>query len=139
MAPIRVAVIALILCATSLTASPQNAYSMPVSSALPLYPESAREARVGGEVKISFTVYRSGRIDQVDAISGNPLLREAAVAVVRSWRFEPELLRPKSRYETTFVYVLNVQSNPGKPILVVSMKDYRSVRIVSERYVKPIE
>lgn len=115
------------------------AFPKPVSSALPMYPEEARAARVAGNVKLSFVLNRKGEVVDTTIVSGNPLLRDAALNAVRSWRFRPDALRPDVRFETEFVYVLNVQPKEGEPSLKVSMTDFRRVEVVSELYVKAIE
>jgi TonB family protein len=122
------------LASTSGTATPK-----PISSALPVYPEGARQARVEGTVKLWFELNDNGGVTQVGIASGNPLLRDAAVEAVKSWRFQPNTLPPSVRLETEFVYVLNVQAKEGEPKLTVSMTDFRHVEVVSELYVKPME
>jgi TonB family protein len=114
-------------------------FPKPIISALPTYPEEARAARVAGVVKLSFAVNEKGEVVEPTLVSGNPLLREAALSVLKSWRFRPDALRQNVRFETEFVYVLNVQPKEGEPSLTVSMTDYRRVKVVSELYVKVIE
>jgi TonB family protein len=104
-----------------------------------MYPETARNARVEGVVKLWFVVDAGGEVIETGIISGNPLLRDAAANAVKSWRFQPNILQPKIRFDTEFVYVLNIQSKEGEPQLTVSMTDFRRVEVTSELYVKPIE
>jgi TonB family protein len=111
----------------------------PISSVLPAYPEGARTARIAGTVKLWFMLNGNGEVAEAGVASGNPMLREAAVSTVKSWRFEPKVLPPNVRFVTEFVYVLNVQAREGEPKLTVSMTDFRHLEIVSELYVKPIE
>lgn len=111
----------------------------PRSSALPMYPEAARGARVQGMVRLWFVLDANGVVTQTGVIQGHPLLREAAVSTVKSWTFRPGALRPRVRNETEFVYVLNVQPKAGEPKLTVSIADYRRVEVTSELYVAPIE
>jgi TonB family protein len=114
-------------------------FPKPVASVLPEYPEDARSARVAGTVKLWFTLKANGEVAEAGVVSGNPLLRDAAVSTVKSWRFDPKALPANVRFETEFVYVLGVQPREGEPKLAVSLRDFRHVEIVSERYVKPIE
>ncbi|MBM3746049.1 MAG: TonB family protein [Acidobacteria bacterium] len=58
----------------------------------PVYPPLARQARVSGVVRVEATVGRDGRIVRVQALSGPPLLRQAAVDAVRQWVYRPTLL-----------------------------------------------
>jgi len=115
------------------------AFPKPISSALPMYPEEARAARVAGNVKSSFVLNGKGEVVDATIVSGNPLLREATLSAVRSWRFRPNALKPDVPFQTEFVYVLNVQPKAGEPSLTVSMTDFRRVEVVSELYVKAIE
>jgi TonB family protein len=114
-------------------------FPKPVSSAMPVYPELARNARVAGSVKLWFVLNADGRVTQTGIISGNPLLIDATVNAVKSWRFQPSILKPNARFKTEFVYYLGFQQKEGEPNLTVSIKDFRRVDITSERYEKPIE
>jgi protein TonB len=58
----------------------------------PVYPPLARQARVTGVVRVEATVGRDGKITQAAAVSGPPLLRQAAADAVRQWLYQPSLL-----------------------------------------------
>jgi protein TonB len=58
----------------------------------PAYPPMARAAGVEGTVIVEVTVSESGSVISAKALSGHPLLRDAAVAAARNWRFTPTLL-----------------------------------------------
>jgi protein TonB len=58
----------------------------------PSYPALAKAARVSGAVVVEVTVDEAGSVIQARAVSGHPLLKEAAVAAARGWRFSPTLL-----------------------------------------------
>jgi TonB family protein len=134
---LKVIAISIILGTMSLFGSTN--YPKPVSSAMTFYPELARHARVTGSVKLWFVLNADGSVGQTGIISGNPLLCDATVSAVKSWRFQPSILKPNVRFETEFVYHLNIQQNEGEPNLAVSFKDFRRVDITSEIYEKPIE
>jgi len=63
-----------------------------ISKPPPAYPAIAKAARAQGTVVVQITVDESGRVVSASAISGNPLLQQAAVAAVRNWRFSPTML-----------------------------------------------
>lgn len=63
-----------------------------VSRPQPTYPAIARQARASGAVTVQIVVDESGRVVSASAISGHPLLQQAAVSAVRQWRFSPTLL-----------------------------------------------
>lgn len=58
----------------------------------PAYPPLARAARVQGAVKIQAIIGRDGAIQDLQVISGPPLLIAAAIEAVRQWRYQPTLL-----------------------------------------------
>lgn len=59
----------------------------------PAYPAMARAAGVEGAVVVEVVVGFSGRVIMARAISGHPLLRDAAVEAARAWVFEPTQLQ----------------------------------------------
>lgn len=54
----------------------------------PEYPTSARAANVWGEVKVEVRVARDGTVESAVAMSGHPLLKDAAIASAKQARFE---------------------------------------------------
>jgi len=106
----------------------------PISSELPTYPELARYAHIVGEVKLWFIADSSGAVTQAGNISGHPIFSDAALGVVKSWKFQSGAIKPNVRYESEFAYDLKSQSQPGEPKLTVSMTDLRRVEVVSEIY-----
>lgn len=58
----------------------------------PQYPLDAKAAGVSGTVVIEATIGKDGRVYDVNAISGSPMLRQAAVDAVKNWAYKPYLL-----------------------------------------------
>jgi protein TonB len=58
----------------------------------PKYPKEARKARLEGQVKVAIVVDQKGRVIKADALTGDPILQDAAVKAAFKWRFEPTLL-----------------------------------------------
>ena len=58
----------------------------------PMYPPLARMSRTSGAVVVEVVVDESGNVVSARALSGHPLLREAAVAAARQWKWKPTLL-----------------------------------------------
>ena len=125
----------LVVVSTGAQTPPNSSFSKPIYSELPTYPERARYAHIVGSAKLWFTADASGAVTQAEIISGHPIFADAALGVVKSWKFQPEAIKPNIRYETEFVYDLKSQSQPGEPKLTVSMTDFRRVEVVSEVYV----
>lgn len=63
-----------------------------LNPATPAYPPLARQARVAGVVRLQAVIGRDGRIQEVQLLSGHPLLVKAALETVRQWRYSPTLL-----------------------------------------------
>lgn len=58
----------------------------------PIYPPSARAARITGAVVIDCVIGPDGRVHDAKVVSGHPILREAALHSVRQWTYtRPEL------------------------------------------------
>jgi protein TonB len=69
----------------------------------PVYPRIARSAGVSGTVVVTATIDAQGRIVGAKAISGPPMLRQAAAEAVMEARYRPFLLNGKAiEVETTF-------------------------------------
>jgi protein TonB len=58
----------------------------------PPYPFLAKAARVQGEVVLSAIISTSGEIENLQLVSGHPLLVPSAMAAVKQWRYKPYLL-----------------------------------------------
>jgi TonB family protein len=58
----------------------------------PAYPPVAKAAHASGTVVVQITVDETGKVITANAVSGHPLLQQAAVAAARQARFTPTLL-----------------------------------------------
>jgi protein TonB len=65
---------------------------MAISKPQPIYPPIARAARVQGTVILQATISKTGAIENMKVVSGPPMLQQAAMDAVRSWRYRPYLL-----------------------------------------------
>jgi protein TonB len=61
-------------------------------SVLPQYPQIAKQARAEGDVVIDTQIDAAGNVTQMKVVSGPMLLREAAMAALRHWKYEPTML-----------------------------------------------
>ncbi|HMV51532.1 MAG TPA: energy transducer TonB, partial [Blastocatellia bacterium] len=55
----------------------------------PAYPPVAKAAKASGQVQVQITISEEGKVVEASAISGHPLLRDAAVEAARQWVFKP--------------------------------------------------
>ncbi|HUL34506.1 MAG TPA: energy transducer TonB [Candidatus Eisenbacteria bacterium] len=63
-----------------------------VNRVQPMYPPLARQTRISGTVKLHAIIGKSGAVEQLQVVSGHPLLVQAALDAVRQWRYQPTLL-----------------------------------------------
>jgi periplasmic protein TonB len=59
---------------------------------IPAYPALARSARISGTVRLIGIIGKDGTIQNLQVVSGHPLLTRAALDAVRQWVYQPTLL-----------------------------------------------
>lgn len=55
----------------------------------PLYPASARAAKIRGQVVLRFTITATGNVADISSVNGDPRLVDAAKNAVRYWKYKP--------------------------------------------------
>jgi periplasmic protein TonB len=63
-----------------------------VTQPQPVYPPLARQARITGQVILHAVIDKDGRVEELEVVSGHPLLVQSALAAVKQWRYQPTLL-----------------------------------------------
>jgi len=58
----------------------------------PNYPPLARQARIQGTVVLQAQISKEGNIENLQLISGHPMLAPAAIEAVKQWKYKPYLL-----------------------------------------------
>ncbi len=58
----------------------------------PVYPPLAKQARIQGTVRFNAVIGKDGTIQNLQMVSGHPLLVQAATDAVRQWVYQPTLL-----------------------------------------------
>jgi len=58
----------------------------------PTYPPLARQARIQGVVILQAQISKEGNIENLQLISGHPMLAPAAIDAVKQWKYRPYLL-----------------------------------------------
>lgn len=77
----------------------------------PAYPPLAQQARVQGVVVLTAVIGKDGSVQQLQVVSGHPLLAPAAIAAVRQWRYKPYILNGEPlEVETTITVTFHVRS-----------------------------
>jgi TonB family protein len=63
-----------------------------VSKVNPTYPPLARQTHISGTVRLHAIIGKDGSVQQLEVISGHPLLLQSALDAVYQWRYQPTLL-----------------------------------------------
>jgi len=72
-----------------------------LNSPTPTYPETARQFRLSGVVKVQVVITPDGQIKEVKIIGGHPLLVNAVQETLKNWKYAP------GSSETTALLVFN--------------------------------
>lgn len=77
----------------------------------PVYPPLARQTRVSGTVRLHAIISKDGSVQQLEVLSGHPLLVQAALDAVRQWRYRPTLLNGEPvEVDTTIDVIFSLNS-----------------------------
>jgi periplasmic protein TonB len=77
----------------------------------PEYPPIARAARIQGNVILKAIINREGTIQDLQLVSGHPMLVPAAITAVREWRYRPYLLNGQPVEVETMITVIFTLAN----------------------------
>ena len=89
-----------------------------IGGATPVYPAVAKAARIQGTVVLSATISKAGAIENLQIISGPPLLQQAALDAVKTWQYRPYLLngRPvEVETQVNVIFVLGASAPTQSP------------------------
>jgi TonB family protein len=76
----------------------------------PDYPEEAREKQIEGPVVLQLHINRDGAVEEVQPVSGEALLAQAAGEAVKQWRFKPRAIHGRLvEMETTITLNFRLQ------------------------------
>jgi len=81
----------------------------------PVYPAMARSARIAGSVRLKAVIGTDGRIKNLVAVSGHPMLVDAAMNAVRQWVYKPTVLDGMLVEVNTEIIVRFGLATPGPP------------------------
>ncbi len=75
----------------------------------PPYPPIAKAARIQGEVILKAIIDKEGAIQDLQLVSGHPMLVPAAIEAVKQWRYRPYLLNGQPvEVETTITVIFTL-------------------------------
>jgi periplasmic protein TonB len=58
----------------------------------PEYPALARQARIQGSVVLRALISKTGQIENLQVVSGHPMLTSSAIQAVKQWQYKPYIL-----------------------------------------------
>jgi protein TonB len=67
-----------------------------IKRVVPAYPPLARQARIQGTVRFTAIIGRDGTIQNLQLVSGHPLLVPAATEAIRQWVYKPTILNTET-------------------------------------------
>lgn len=102
------------------------------SAPMAFYPAIARMARIEGKVTLRAKIDQDGNVGALEAFTGHPLLKEAALANVKGWKFGwPSPCFCTVTKEITFVYRMSGKEETGKSS-TVTVKWFGTARVEIE-------
>jgi TonB family protein len=84
---------------------PAGAQSSLIKKVNPVYPPLARQARIQGLVVLKIAINTSGDVQNLQLVSGHPMLAPAAIEAVKQWKYQPFLVDGEPANVTTTVQV----------------------------------
>src|SRR5215467_5496030 len=58
----------------------------------PTYPPLARQARIQGSVVLRVVISKTGDVENIQLVSGHPMLAPSAIEAVKQWKYQTYLL-----------------------------------------------
>lgn len=81
-----------------------------IFKSIPPYPALAKATHAEGTVELQATISKTGTIENLRVISGHPMLRQAAIDAVKTWRYRPYLLNGQPvEVETTVDVIFKLE------------------------------
>jgi protein TonB len=78
----------------------------------PAYPPLARSARIQGSVVVSALISKAGTIENLQVLSGHPMLVASAIEAIRQWRYRPYILNSEPiEVETQITVTFSLAGN----------------------------
>lgn len=80
----------------------------------PVYPMEARRQRVSGTVRLHAIIANDGSVKNLEVVSGDELLVQAAIDAVQQWRYRPTMLEGQPVEVDTTIDVTFALNQPNK-------------------------
>jgi protein TonB len=72
----------------------------------PVYPQQARSSGISGGVELNAHIDEAGKVQAVQAISGDPGLASAAMDAVRQWEYQPSSVNGEPRQSDARIVIV---------------------------------
>ncbi|MHB8753834.1 MAG: energy transducer TonB [Candidatus Acidiferrales bacterium] len=80
-----------------------------IHQVMPVFPQIAKTAHISGTVVLHAIIAKDGTVQELQFISGPPLLMRAAMDAVKQWRYRPTLLNGQAvKVDTTVTVIFNL-------------------------------
>ena len=92
--------------------SESDSQSRAITKVIPVYPPTAKKMKAAGKIEVEITIAEAGFVIEAKAISGQLVLRSAAVEAARKWVFRPAILNGapvRVKSVLTFVFAPSAQ------------------------------
>jgi TonB family protein len=76
---------------------------MATKKVAPVYPQIARNMRVGGVVRVDLVVDEQGAVLSAQAVQGPEMLKRAAMDAVKQWKFKPVMIDGQATKASGFI------------------------------------
>jgi TonB family protein len=80
---------ALVWAAGPVRINTMQAEKQAINKPRPMYPPTARQLRIAGDVEVDATVDEQGNVEKTEVVKGNAVLTNAAQMAARNWTFKP--------------------------------------------------
>ncbi|HKX27260.1 MAG TPA: energy transducer TonB [Blastocatellia bacterium] len=88
----------------------------------PIYPPAAKSAGVEGPVQVQVTINENGDVTDASAVSGPPLLRDAALDAARQWKFKPsEQNGQQVKVQGLLTFNFTLDKKPGDQVFTAAV------------------
>ena len=99
---------------------------------IPQYPPVARQARVQGIVKLTFSLAANqGEPTNMEVVSGHPLLNACALENVKSWKFENPY-KVERKYDTTLEFRFSSEEMAGRGKTSVTFDSFHHILVLAD-------
>jgi TonB family protein len=86
-----------------------------VKKVAPVYPSLARQARIQGQVVLKVEITKSGDVENIQLVSGHPMLAPSAIEAVKQWKYRPYLVNGEPANVRTEVFVNFTLADASSP------------------------